>query len=47
MDVDMDVAEVVESHILRNDVAGLIAAVLARVRAGVEKRGRGLDQHMT
>jgi len=32
---DIDVAEVVDSHVLMNDVPGLVAAVLARARAGV------------
>lgn len=31
----VDVAEVVDSHVLTNDVSGLVAAVMARARAGV------------
>lgn len=31
----MDVAEVVESHIMRNDVPGLIGAILARARGAI------------
>lgn len=31
----IDMAEVVDSHVLMNDVPGLVAAVLARARAGV------------
>jgi len=32
---DIDVAEVVDSHVLMNDASGLVAAVLARARTGV------------
>jgi hypothetical protein len=32
---DIDVAEVVDSHILTNDVPGLVGAVLVRARAQV------------
>jgi len=32
---DLDVAEVVDSHVLMNNVPGLVAAVLARARARV------------
>lgn len=31
----IDMAEVLDSHVLMNDVPGLVAAVLARARAGV------------